>query len=243
MLSVKSDAVRLPGAVLAAAVSRVLPCVSADEIRFVLNGVLFSPENEGLRVVATDGRRLATVVAPLEVSDLKALPVIVPQAACRALSGLDAGDWLEVSADESGVRFAGDGWQLRWKVIEGNFPNWQQVVPKQGRVKAVLPRAAVLAAVEFAGVPLDKEHQAVKLTLAPGKLTVESSLADVGEAVAVVVAETKSEIVIAVNGVFLREVLMFAEGDSVPVDMVDPMSPMVVREETAAAVIMPMRVQ
>jgi DNA polymerase III sliding clamp (beta) subunit (PCNA family) len=102
------------------AIARVLPAVSTDESRYTLNGVFL----EKGHAVTTDGRRMMAVEIEGPETSL-----ILPTASAKILSGENG----EMMADGRKFSATGDGWSIGGKVIEGNYPNWRQVMPKYGK--------------------------------------------------------------------------------------------------------------
>lgn len=161
-----------------------LPCISTDSTRYVLNGVYFQQEGKTLRAVGTDGRRLVTVTGGHSSDgDFKAPSFIIPGPAAALLVSLldDGEEQMEVAVEcvkgaVAALRFAlrSDGW-LETKVIEGNYPNYAQVIPPWESGRA-MSRDTFTGAVERAA---EFANASVLLRLSPdGRLQAEASTPD-----------------------------------------------------------------
>ena len=156
-----------------------LVAVSTDESKYVLNGVRLLGEGAGLRAEATDGRRLvrATVEADAEGMDL-----LVPHPAARVVLGfLGAGrEAVQVGAGARFVEVQAPGWTVRSKLIEGRFPNTDQVMPAEFSAHAKLDRAAFVGMVERADVLASDGSVGVVIEKS-GAVSLDSATADVGD--------------------------------------------------------------
>src|SRR5256714_12521584 len=119
--------------------------ISTDETRYVLNGVLFSFKENKLTLVATDGRRLAMADIELEFPKSQEVEVIVPTKAVTELQRLlgDEGE-VRLSVGENQIAFDVDGTFLVSKLIEGNYPNYRQVIPSEAKERVTLERETFL---------------------------------------------------------------------------------------------------
>jgi DNA polymerase-3 subunit beta len=180
--------VRLQAAVLSQMIEGTMYAASLDETRYNLNGVYFEvvPETARIRMVATDGHRLALVerTAGSDVSGL-ASGVIVPRKGLAELKRLVD----EVDADEVEIGFEGNSGLVRsgnvtlvMRLIEGEFPNYQQVIPKDCDHFLVLPADALVRALRRVSLLSAEHSRAVKVELSEGKLQLSSRTPDLGEA-------------------------------------------------------------
>ncbi len=184
-------AFRVGGAELAQVLRRVAFCASSDETRYVLNGVLLGCAAGSLQAVATEGKRLALASCELGAGQEKTVPPsIVPSRAVAELLQLlgdedAAGGDVEVRLWEKGARFdlAGSGARLETKLIEGQYPAWEKVVPEGGDAVTVsVERAGFAAAARRVSMVCAAEDPAVKLDFAEGELELSARGAGVGEA-------------------------------------------------------------
>lgn len=180
--------VRLQAAVLSQMIEGTMYAASLDETRYNLNGVYFEvvSETARIRMVATDGHRLALVerTAGSDVSGL-ASGVIVPRKGLAELKRLVD----EVDADEVEIGFEGNSGLVRsgnvtlvMRLIEGEFPNYQQVIPQQCDHHLVLTADALVRALRRVALLSAEHSRAVKVELSEGKLQLSSRTPDLGEA-------------------------------------------------------------
>lgn len=223
---------------LTSAVSRVLFACSTDATRFVLNGVLF--DGASSRLVATDGRRLAAVELGQMAEKVLA---IVPTAALKVLLSMPETERVSVKFGESMCSFSCDAWALTCKLIEGNFPNYEQVIPPVSERSVEVSRAALMKALPLMGSVLDAKSNSVLLVgIGEESLRLESNGADIGECEATVAAEVPEGFKAAFNMDFLGDVLGALRCDLVEIDMRDEMSPALFVSGDFTAVLMPLRI-
>ena len=223
---------------LTSAVSRVLFAVSTDATRFVLNGVLFDGASQ--RLVATDGRRLAAVGLGQMAEKVLA---IVPAAALKVLLAMPETASVSAGFGESLCCFSCNEWSLTCKLIEGNFPNYQQVIPPASGRSLDVSRAALLKALPLMGSVLDAKSNSVRLVgVGEESLRLETNGADIGECEATVAAEVPEGFKAAFNMDFLGDVLGALRSDAVEIDMRDEMSPALFVSGDFTAVLMPLRI-
>src|SRR5690349_10020315 len=123
--------------------------ISVDETRYVLNGILFSFKENKLTLVATDGRRLALFDCDIEFPRSHERDFIVPTKAVTELQRLLSDDGeVQVSVAENLVSFELNGAQLVSKLVEGNYPNYRQVIPGEAKERVTLEREAFLTSVK-----------------------------------------------------------------------------------------------
>ena len=219
--------------------------ISTDETRYVLNGVLCSFKENKLTLVATDGRRLALVDIELEFPRSHETEIIVPTKAVSELQRLlqDEGD-LRLSVGENQIAFEVNGTFLVSKLIEGNYPNYRQVIPNETKERIPLERELFLAAVHRVSLLASEKSNSVKLIFSKNNLEIAANTPEVGEArESLPIAYKGREFSIAFNPDFLMAPLRNLPNDEVYLDLIDEMSPGVVKiQGPFLYVIMPMRV-
>jgi DNA polymerase-3 subunit beta len=182
----EEDAVRwvVPGAALRGALARVSSAMSTDESRYVLQGVFFEVEKgSSLTLVATDGRRLATVAIECAVAERAAF--ILPARAVAALEGELARDdggtvGLHVGSGLVRIELSRDRWMVI-KCIDGTYPNWRQVLPERAERKVNLHREELMEMVGRAECMNGaKDGSPLTITMGNGRLKIEATHADVG---------------------------------------------------------------
>lgn len=220
--------------------------ISHDESRYALNGVLFSLQGKELRLVATDGHRLA--VSARGVGDVPG-PVIgiVPRKAVSEVQRvLSAGEEVQVALTDNQFVLQMPNFVMSARLIEGQFPNWEAVMPKGHPRQLVLSRSALQAALRRVSVIAEERNKPVKLLLGPASLKIMASSQELGEAEeALDVDYAGEEVVIGFNSRYLLEALGAVDGDTVRFEFKDGLSPGVIKSvesEGYCCVIMPMRI-
>lgn len=236
---------KMEQAVLKDCLRKTSYAISTDETRYVLNGILFSFKNGKLTMVATDGRRLAMVEQELEFPQSQEVDLIVPTKAVNELARLlaDTGDVI-IRVTGSQVGFDLDGGFLVSKLIEGNYPNYRQVIPGDAKERISLERETFLRAISRVSLLASEKSNSVKLQFTPGQVEIIASSPDIGEARESLAINYKgASITIAFNPEFLMAPLRNLLSDEVNLHLIDEISPGVLRTGTNFLyVLMPMRV-
>ena len=218
--------------------------ISTDETRYVLNGILFSFKENKLTSVATDGRRLALVDLELEFPRSQEIDVIIPTKAVLELQRLvkDEGD-VKVSIGENQIAFELNDALLVSKLIEGNYPNYRQVIPAEAKERITLEREVFLNAVRRVSLLASEKSNSVKLIFSKGNMDIVAVTPDVGEGKeSLPIMYKGKDFSIAFNPEFLMAPLRNLPNDEVFLDLIDEMSPGVIKIHGAFLyVLMPMR--
>lgn len=241
----------LQASILSTMIERTMYAASLDETRYNLNGVYFEVLAEGqkIRMVATDGHRLALVdrVVGSEVEGL-ASDVIIPRKGLAELKRLvdeEDADQVELGFEGSSGLVRKNSVTLVMRLIEGKFPNYQQVIPTPGEHRLTLPSEPLIRAVRRVALLSAERSHAVKLELASGVLSLSSSNPDLGEAHEELDVDYAGEpLTIGFNARYLQESLVAFGAKEVELSLHDASSPVVVRptdDEESLAVVMPMR--
>lgn len=238
--------ISLDGKVLRDMLAQTSFAISHDESRYALNGVLFTVIGKELRLVATDGHRLAVASRPL-VSGGSNVSGIVPRKAVQEIARIvGSGEEVQVAVSDNQFILQMPSTLLMARLIEGTFPNYEQVVPKAHPRKVTIARAAITAALRRVSVLSEERTKPVKLTLSPGLLKLSAYHPDYGEAEESLEVELAGEeVTIGFNSRYLLDALSAQPGEQVVLEFKDGMSPGVVRsfeEEGSLCVIMPMRI-
>ena len=219
--------------------------ISTDETRYVLNGILFSFRDNKLTLVATDGRRLALVDIELEFPRSHEGDVIIPSKAVSEIARLltDDGE-IKISIGENQAAFEVNGTLLVSKLIEGNYPNYRQVIPAETKERVTLERVIFHDAVHRVSLLASEKSNSVKLVFTKNNLEIAANTPDVGEArESLAIAYKGRDMAIAFNPEFLMAPLKNLAVDEVYLDLIDEMSPGVVKiQGPFLYVIMPMRI-
>ena len=219
--------------------------ISTDETRYVLNGILFSFKENKLTMVATDGRRLALVDLEVEFPRSQEVEIIVPTKCVTELGRLlgDEGD-VKMSVGENQIAFEIGGSLLVSKLIEGNYPNYRQVIPGEAKERITLERETFLNAVHRVSLLSSEKSNSVKLVFTKNNIEIGANTPDIGEArESLAVAYKGREFSIAFNPEFLQAPLRALPNDEIFLDLIDEMSPGVIKIQTPFLyVLMPMRI-
>jgi DNA polymerase-3 subunit beta len=224
-------------------VSRVARSASRDESRPVLTGILARFESGKLVMAATDSYLLSVKETPLEGSAPE-LEAIIPARALTELSRIaQAGDQLELGVHENQVVFSADGVWLTTRRIDGQFPNYKQLLPEQFEHELSLPRAELLDVVRRTAV-MAQRNSPLRLRFAEGELTVSAQTQDIGEArEALPVAYTGEPLEIGFNAEFLRDGIESVDDDELRLNLISPLRPAVMKGagDDFSYLIMPIR--
>ncbi len=215
------------------AVAQVARAASRDEARPVLMGVLLEVSREGVMLVATDSYRLA--VRELVATAGGEVRAIVPERAMseagRAAQAIEKGD-MELFIDEAQASFLIGGLTLTSRVIEGEFPNYRQLLPEAYESRLTVSRQQLIDAVRRVGL-LARDTSPVRLEFNALGVKLSSSSPDLGQAVEAVEARYEGEeITAAFNPQYLADGLAAATGDTIRLEVRDGLKPGLVRGET-----------
>jgi DNA polymerase-3 subunit beta len=164
--------------------SQVSFAMAVHDIRYYLNGILFVAEGKQLSLVATDGHRLAYASATLDV-EVPRQEVILPRKTVLELQRLlsDAEGAIEMRFASNQAKFSFDGMEFVTKLVEGKFPDYNRVIPKNHRNHITLGRAPLLACLQRTAILTSEKFKGVRLNVEPGLLRVASNNAEQEEAV------------------------------------------------------------
>lgn len=227
---------------------------STDETRYILNGVYFNFRDEKLTLVATDGRRLALIAKEMEVPAANAGAIILPAKTVSELNRLlDKGTKVKINFNERRAAFqistdkdtSGliDDVYLYSKVVEGNYPNYQQVVPKETHQRIKLERELLLQCVHRAQLVCSEKANSVKIKISSNLLEIFAASSDFGEAhESMAIGYNGPDLQVAFNPAFLMDPLKALTKDEVFFEVKDEVSPGVFKTlESFICVIMPVR--
>lgn len=247
----------LTGAGLLELIRKTLFAVGDNDARYILNGLLVtlvtSEKKTMLRLVGTDGHRLA--VAEQELASAakdapKEIKAIIPKKAAHEIRRLlEEGDSEPLLGFTKNLMiFRKSGLLLTSRLMEGNYPNYQQVIPKEKDpvTRVTVDRGALEGALRRVGVLSRDKTNAVKITFAGGKMTLFSNNPDLGEATEEIGIKYNGEtLTTGFNARYLLDVLNVMDGDSISLQMDAPLSPCLIREPDNAGftcVVMPIKV-
>ncbi|MFC1497502.1 DNA polymerase III subunit beta [Verrucomicrobiota bacterium] len=219
---------------------------SADETRYVLNGVLLSFKGNKLIVVATDGRRLALVEHEIEFPKEAETNVILPTKTVTELLHTLADDGeLKIYVSDKQATFEFGETLIASKLIDGTYPNFKQVIPAACEERVAIERESLLAALKRVSMVTFNKTNATRLTFAKNKVVMSAIVPDVGEAREVIpIKYSGKEITVAFNAEYMMDPLRNLTSDEIFVELTDDLSPGVIKCDIPFLyVLMPMRVK
>jgi DNA polymerase-3 subunit beta len=209
-------------------IGRVGRSASRDESRPVLTGILVRFEGEKLVMAATDSYRLSVKETALSSGTGQELEAIVPARALHELARVGQSaesETIAVGVQENQVVFGVDGVWLTARRIDGQFPNYKQLLPEQFEAEVHLPREELLDVVRRTGL-LAQRKSPLRLRFAEGELTVSAQTQDVGEArESLPIAYTGEPLEIGFNAEFLRDGLESVTDDTARLKLISPLRP------------------
>src|SRR6266536_5623257 len=241
--------VTLPQETVRSMMKKTSFAISSDESRYVLNGIFISLKDHKMTMVATDGRRLALVDEEVDVSEKSHGEFIVPAKTVNELNRLlqEKGE-VEMKYSENQAAFTlkdekGFSVLIITKLIEGNYPNYRQVIPSETKERVTLPRDEFLHALRRAEIMTSEKANSVKLTFGKNNLAITANAPEVGEAKESIAINYKGkEIAVAFNPKYLIDPLNALPDDEVFIELIDELSPGVLKiNGPFLYVVMPMR--
>ena len=217
---------------LLATVSQVSRSASRDESRPVLTGILVRFEPEQLVMAATDSYRLSVKETPLEGSQQE-LEAIIPARALTELGRVASGvGELELGVHENQVVFRAGDVTLTTRRIDGQFPNYKQLLPETFERTVTLARGELLDVVRRVSV-MAQRNAPLRLRFNEGELTVSAQTQDVGEATETLAVDWSGEpLEIGFNPEFLREGVESVSSDDLELNLISPLRPAVIKGES-----------
>ena len=221
--------------------------MAVHDIRYYLNGILFVAEGKQLSLVATDGHRLAFASATLDV-EVPRQEVILPRKTVLEMQRLlsDKEGAIEMQFAGNQAKFTFDGMEFVTKLVEGKFPDYNRVIPKNHKNTITMGRTALLATLQRTAILTSEKFKGVRLNLEPGVLRVASSNAEQEEAVDELEIDYNGDAIeIGFNVTYLIDALTNMDQEMVQVDLADSNSSALItipENTTFKYVVMPMRI-
>ena len=238
------ESIVMPQAKLKKMITMTGFAVSRDESRYVLTGILFVIKPNFMRLIATDGRRLAMAEEKMQLPKSLERRMIVPTKAINELGKLlgDEGD-VKIFFSDNQIFFDVGHSRLVSRLIEGDFPDYEKVIPRESKEKLGVSRAGLMSAVKRVALFTNPESMAIKVDLARDKMVLSKNSQYLGEARAELAADYKGkEISVGFNPAYLLDVLKNLEQETVGFEIVDSEKPGVLRiGEEYTYVVLPMQ--
>jgi DNA polymerase-3 subunit beta len=237
----------VPQKTLKGLISQVHFAMAVHDIRYYLNGILFVAEGNKLTLVATDGHRLALAEATLE-TDIPKQEVILPRKTVLELQRLLKDDDSAIDMRFAGnqAKFSFAGLEFVTKLVEGKFPDYNRVIPKNHKNEVTLGRAALLSSLQRAAILTSEKFKGVRLNFEPGVLRIASSNAEQEEAKEELEIDYGGDAIeIGFNVTYLMDALANMGQDMISVALHDANSSALITVPEQAGfkyVVMPMRI-
>ncbi len=232
-------------------IAHVAFAASTEESRPILNGVHWELKSDRMRMVATNGHRLAKMDIPLKTGVADEAKLIVPPKALDQIRRLfNAEDEVEIGKSENHLGFRTAGTQIYTRLIEGPYPNYEQVIPKDNPRSLTVTRSDLMEAVDIVASHADSNTQQVRFSLKGNQLAVSSATADFGAGEQKVDAEYQGEDMdIGYNARYLLQTLrniptekvVFRLKTALSAGIVEPVGALTQADEELLCLVMPLR--
>lgn len=251
---VGSTLMKIQGARLSKIIGDTIKCASTDANRYILNGIAFDTSNGVNVVVSTDGRRLcrvaigATEVTP-PAKDVRRVSILPLKIAEIVAAGIPADAEVTIMQGDSQALWRlsaeanGFAYQATVKLVDGNFPFYTQVIPRETGSSFEINSAALLSCIQRLEVVLSEKSNTIKMQFSQGKLRVDAASADVGAGTEPIDAngDKSVEMFVGLNPKYIREVVSSWKCETFTLSVRDETSPILLSSEDRLAVIMPCR--
>lgn len=229
-------------------ISKTIFAVSPDDLRRNLAGIYFEKSGEkNLKLAATDGHRLSVVESDLSTEIKLQKNVVVPKKGVSEFRRmLKLGEQVRIGCEKNFFIAKGDGISLIVRLVDAEFPDYKQVIPKSTKTNFELGRAELLNALKRVSILSSEKTKSVKLSIGTNGITLVSVSPEVGEAKEIIAIEySGKEVELGFNAKYLIDVLEVISQENVDFGLSDELSPAVIKpmgDEQYLSVIMPMRV-
>lgn len=212
-----SSSWKMPSVLMSTMIERTSFAVSTEESRPILNGVLWQLADGEMRMVATNGHRLAKLSVPAEAGDAPHADLIVPPKALAQVQRLFEGaEDIEVARSENHLGFRQGGTRVYTRLIEGPYPNYEQVIPKDNDRIAVADKDTLTRALRRMAVVASEQTHRVRLAFVGNALRLSVETPDLGDAHEEMEVEYAGEAMdIGFNANYLLEVLRYMPTDEI----------------------------
>jgi DNA polymerase-3 subunit beta len=238
----------VPQKTLRGLINQVHFAMAVHDIRYYLNGILFIAEGKTLTLVATDGHRLAMAQSTLETDVPSKQEVILPRKTVLELQRLlrDEDTTIEMRFAGNQARFVFSGMEFVTKLVEGKFPDYNRVIPKNHKNAVVLGRVPLLGCLQRAAILTSEKFKGVRMNIEPGVLRIASSNAEQEEAKEELEVDYNGDAIeIGFNVTYLIDVLVNMPQEMVKLELQDSNASALFSVPEQAGfkyVVMPMRI-
>lgn len=244
----EGDSISLPADTLRTFITRTAFAITNEESRYTLNGAKFEILSEKVRMVATDGHRLAFIEKPVDFKDSK-LDVIIPKKTLAELGRLSAEteDNVDVGFNENHLFFKFGKRLLSSRTLSGQFPNYELVLPKENHNKFSIPASQLSGAIRRVSLMADERSRAIRFEISSGRINVSAPASEAGEANEMLPVEYEGpDIAVAFNAQYLMDFFSVIQDGDILVELKDGNSQTQLRAKDAGEydfryIVMPMR--
>lgn len=218
--------------------------VSHEETRYILNGVLLEIEENHIRLVATDGRRLAKAEEVFPYPGKKKIQVIIPTKAVQeVIRNLQEDEDISFLISANQILFDIHPVLIVTRIIDGEFPNYSQVIPQEQKNKIKIPVSDFLCAIKRASLLVTPDFQAVKFEIFRDRLVVSKITPDLGESREEISIEHGGpEMIIGFNPNFFIEALKNIRDHDITLELLGSDKPGIIRMKQYLYLVLPMRI-
>lgn len=202
--------------------------VSDDETRRALNGIFFVVKENKIKLVATDGRRLAYIERRVDISTDMENEVIIPIKASNEISRIidEGGGEVKIIIAENLITFCLDNIKLTSRLIKGNFPAYQKVIPEKFKERVVLARESFLSVLKRVSVFTSEKSNSIRLDITKDRILFAATALEIGEAREELNLDYKGgDISMALNPVYMLDFLKNEKKDNVCLELTDSLNP------------------
>ncbi len=238
------EVIKIDQAVLREMIRMTSFAVSHEESRYILNGILMEISEDSILMVATDGRRLAKIKKKITNPTKKEISVIIPSKAIYEIfRNLKEEGEVSFITSINQVLFDINGVLIATRIIEGEFPNYNQVIPEPVNTKIKINTQEFLSAIRRANLLATPDFQAMKFEVFSNKLVISKTTPDVGESREEVSMEYGGkELIIGFNPQFFIDVLKHINEENITLDLLGPDKAGVIRMGDYLYLALPMRI-
>lgn len=243
------EEITVPAKTLLEMIEKTLFAAGENDTRYTLNGLLYHVFPGGkLTMVGTDGHRLALISRNIEGSVSEEKRLIIPRKAAAELRKLldKAEEHIRITLGRNHVLFSVGDIQFLTRLIEGTYPNYEQVIPSGNEKKITVMRDVFLKTARRVAIMSREKSNAVKVDLTENLITISSSNPDIGEAQDELAVEYKGEnLSLGFNARYLIDVIEAMSSEKMIMELQAPLTPVLITEEkdeNYRCVVMPMRI-
>ena len=228
-------ALSVPADELAKMIDRTAYAAAREQGRYAINGVYMQCKDRTLEVVATDGRRLAFCKKKLKAAGALEEGVIVPvkmmQEIRKLCDNVATGEELQIAVRGRSIIVSGSAVTLSSLIVEGIFPKYQQVIPKDSDKEITIKRDPLIHALRKAVFLTSEETKTVSLSFSPGTCLIEARSPDKGQAAVTLEVEYSGDpVTIGFNPAYFQDALKVLDSETVRLELKDGTKPGVLRE-------------